>query len=89
MGKDEVIGVLDRQRRHELARLKGLDQLARQYRGTPLVSLLVEAATLHTQADLALLDRAETRAAALAASTITPALDVGSAEAAAPDIAAG
>jgi DNA-binding PadR family transcriptional regulator len=97
-GENEVVGVLDRQRRHELRRLKGLDQLARQHRDEPLVALLVEAATLHTKADLALLDRAETRAAALAAAAITPAVvevpapegeSAGSALAAAPDVADG
>jgi DNA-binding PadR family transcriptional regulator len=70
-GEDDVIGVLDRQRRHELLRLKSLDQLARQHRDAPLVALLVEAATLHTKADLALLDRAEARAAALAESAVS------------------
>lgn len=74
LGEDAVVGVLDRQRRHELLRLKGLNRLAREHADAPLVALLVEAATLHTEADLALLDRAEARAAALAASTMaTPA----------------
>jgi DNA-binding PadR family transcriptional regulator len=97
-GEDEIVGVLDRQRRHELRRLKGLDQLARQHRDEPLVALLVEAATLHTKADLTLLDRAEARAAALAASAITPAVaeaptsgveSTGSALTVAPDVAEG
>ncbi len=69
VGEDAVLGVLDRQRRHELLRLKGLHRLARQHVDAPLVELLVEAAILHTKADLALLDRAEVRAAALAVST--------------------
>jgi len=92
-GETEVVAVLDRQRRHELLRLKALDQIARQHRDPPLVALLVEAATLHTRADLALLDRAEARAGALAASAITPAAAETPvkplAEAVARDLAAG
>lgn len=64
-GEQSVLGVLQRQRAHELGRLRGLDQLAHEQQDAPLVSLLVEAALLHTRADLELLDRAEQRADAL------------------------
>lgn len=57
--------VLRRQRSYELSRLKGLDQLARDHRGSALISLLVRAAILHTRADLDLVDEAEQHVAAL------------------------
>jgi DNA-binding PadR family transcriptional regulator len=60
-----LLGVLSRQRHHELARLKGLNALAQEHRDEPLVALLLDAAILHTRSDLQLLDRAEERAASL------------------------
>lgn len=60
-----LVGVLSRQRHHELTRLKALNALAREHRDAPLVALLLDAAVLHTRADLELVDRAEQRAAQL------------------------
>lgn len=64
-GESCVRGVISRQRQHELGRLKGLDQLAREHREEPTVALLVQAAILHTRADLALLDQADDEVVAL------------------------
>lgn len=64
-GGDSLLGVLQRQRRHELARLKALDQLAREHREDAMTALLLDAAVLHTRADLELVDRAEDRVDAL------------------------
>lgn len=64
-GEPALLDVLARQRRHELVRLKALDQLAREHRASPLVALLLDAAVLHTRADLELVDQAERRAGAL------------------------
>ncbi len=57
--------VLARQRRHELSRLKALDQLARDHRDDAMTTLLLDAAVLHTRADLELVERAEARVDAL------------------------
>ncbi len=54
-------GVLDRQRGHLLNELRDLADLAPQHHDDPVVSLLLHAATLHIQADLAFLDETETR----------------------------
>lgn len=64
-GEQTLGDVLRRQRHHELIRLKALDQLAREHRNSPLISLLLDAAVLHTRADLELVDRAESNADAL------------------------
>lgn len=64
-GEHELVEVLQRQRRHELSRLKALNRLAREHRASPLASLLLDAAVLHTRADLDLVDRAEDRASGL------------------------
>jgi len=64
--EEALLGVLARQRHHELSRLKSLLALSRQHRDTPLVGLLLDAAVLHTRADLELVDRAEQRASQLA-----------------------
>ncbi len=64
-GAHELIAVAQRQRRHELARLKALDLLSRDHSEGPMAALLVDAALLHTKADLEFVDRAEARAAAL------------------------
>ncbi len=66
-GEVDLLDVVRRQRRHELARLKALNQLAREHRETPMAALLLDAAVLHTRADLEFVDRAEERAAALTA----------------------
>lgn len=65
LGQQVLTDLLARQRSHELRRLKSLDALAREHRDSPMVALLLEAAVLHTRADLELVDRAEQRAAVL------------------------
>ena len=67
-GVDRVLDVVREQRRHEYQRLRDITALTRQSGDDALVALLVEAARLHAQADLALLDVAEQQAAALAGS---------------------
>lgn len=66
-GERTVRELVARQRGYLYGRLKSLDELAREHSAEPLVGLLIEAAVLHTQADLELLDLAERRAAELAA----------------------
>ncbi len=64
-GHTDVLGVVRRQRSYELSRLKALDQLRRNPEQAPLTALLVDAAILHTRADIELTDRAELHATAL------------------------
>ena len=49
-----------------LGELKALAELRRRHRDEPLVALLIEAAVLHTKADLRLVELAEGAAATLA-----------------------
>lgn len=65
-GPTAVEEVIARQRRHEYERLRSIAALKATHTKDPLVALLIEAAHLHTQADLALLDTAEKRAAEIA-----------------------
>lgn len=74
-GVARVLDVVRQQRRHEYQRLRDITALARDRSADDaLVALLVEAARLHTQADLALLDVAERQASALV--TDAPLTDV-------------
>ncbi|MBA3736103.1 MAG: PadR family transcriptional regulator [Actinobacteria bacterium] len=66
LGRSQLKRVLRAQREAYLAELAALTQLRTEHRDDPLVSLLVEAAILHTEANLKVLDRAETSAAKLA-----------------------
>lgn len=65
MGRNRVRQVVDLQRRHELGRLKALDQLSREHHDEPLARLLIDAAVLRSKADLELLDRADLAASEL------------------------
>ncbi len=66
LGRSQLKVVLRKQREAYLAELAALSELRSEHRDDPLVSLLVEAAILHTEANLKVLDRAETSAAKLA-----------------------
>ena len=56
-------GLLGRQRDYLMGELRNLRQLSRVPNHDPISALLIEAARLHLQADLALLDRVEERLA--------------------------
>lgn len=56
---DDVRQVVRTQRQHQLAHLKSLNELRAEFAAQPLVSLLIDAARLHTDAELRLLDVAE------------------------------
>ena len=58
-GPDVVRAVIRTQRRHQLAQLKALGELRSQHATQPLVALLIDAARLHSDAELRLLDLAE------------------------------
>jgi DNA-binding PadR family transcriptional regulator len=58
--------VLEVQRAAYVAELASLGDLRREHRDDPLVRLLIEAATLHTQANLRIIDSAEKERSALA-----------------------
>lgn len=66
-GEDDVRRVVKTQRRHQLGQLKALAELRREHSSRPLVALLIDAARLHTDAELRLLDVAESHAAGLSA----------------------
>jgi DNA-binding PadR family transcriptional regulator len=75
-GAAAVQGVVHRQRAYQLGQLATLVQLRGAHDDEPLVQLLVDAARLHTEADLALLDLTEDRIeqlATLTAREVTPA----------------
>jgi hypothetical protein len=56
-----------------VAELSALAQLSAQHRDEPLVSLLIRAAVLHTEANLKIVERAERDAARLAQRRAEPA----------------
>jgi hypothetical protein len=62
-----VAGVVSRQRSYQLGQLRVLADLRAQHEDEPLVRLLVDAARLHNEADLKLLDLAAAARTALAA----------------------
>ena len=66
-GEGAVRDLVDQQRGYEYGRLKALGELARAHRDEPLVALLIEAAALHTRADLELVELAAASAADLVA----------------------
>jgi len=75
-GAAAIQGVVHRQRAYQLGQLATLVKLRSAHQDEPLVQLLVDAARLHTEADLALLDLAEDRIDQLATPTagnVTPA----------------
>ncbi|MEV6932703.1 PadR family transcriptional regulator [Dactylosporangium sp. NPDC051485] len=61
-GPDAVLEVCQTQRNARMAELQTLRALRRQHREEPLAGLTIDAAILHTQADLKLIDAAEERA---------------------------
>jgi DNA-binding PadR family transcriptional regulator len=68
LGRQRLDTFLRLQREAFLAELAALGELRRRHRDEPLIALLIEAATLHTKADLRLVDRAESTAPRLAPS---------------------
>ena len=64
-GPDAVESLVRIQRRHQLAQLRALSDLRAQHAGQPLVALLIDAARLHTDAELRLLELAESYACRL------------------------
>jgi hypothetical protein len=54
----QVAGVVSRQRAYQLGQLRSLADLRGTHAGEPLVQLLIDAARLHNEADLRLLDLA-------------------------------
>lgn len=71
-GPDDVRRVVNTQRRHQLGQLKALGDLRAEHATQPLVALLIDAARLHTDAELRLLDLAESYAARLSAAAGEP-----------------
>lgn len=71
-GPDDVRRVVTTQRRHQLAHLKALGELRAEHASPPLVALLIDAARLHTDAELRLLDLAEGYASRLSADAGEP-----------------
>ncbi len=66
LGREAFESVLDVQRQAYVGELSALRELRRQHRDDQLVLLLIEAAILHTQADLRVVELAEGTAATLA-----------------------
>lgn len=66
-GPDDVRRVVTTQRRHQLGHLKALGELRAEHASRPLVALLIDAARLHTDAELRLLELAEGYASRLSA----------------------
>ncbi len=66
LGRTELRNVLGSQRQAYLAELGALAQLRTQHESDPLVSLLLEAAVLHTEANLKIVELAERDARRLA-----------------------
>jgi DNA-binding PadR family transcriptional regulator len=74
LGPDRLRSVLRDQRRAYLAELSALGELRKRHKEEALVGLLIEAAVLHTEANLKVVDRAEEQAGALAAVREKPAV---------------
>lgn len=66
LGRPRLEALVRLQREAYLGELKVLGELRRRHREEPLVALLIEAAVLHTKADLRLVELAEAGAATLA-----------------------
>jgi len=73
LGRTTLKRVLRTQREAYVAELSALTQLSSQPRDEPLVSLLIRAAVLHTEANLKIVERAERDAAKLAKRRAEPA----------------
>jgi DNA-binding PadR family transcriptional regulator len=66
-GAETVVEVVSRQRAYQLGQLRTLSDLRRDHSDQPLIALLIDAARLHNEADLGLLDLADAARHALAA----------------------
>ncbi len=66
-GADTVVEVVSRQRAYQLGQLRTLTELRRDHNDQPLIQLLIDAARLHNEADLGLLDLADDARHALTA----------------------
>lgn len=73
LDSDRIRSVARVQREAYLAELAALGKLRRQHRDEPLIDLLIEAAILHTKANLRIVELAEARAANLADVEAVPA----------------
>ncbi len=69
-GTADVQALIRVQRRHQLAQLKALGELRGTHATQPLIALLIDAALLHTDAELRLLDLAEAHASHLSADAV-------------------
>ena len=68
MGAEHLRQVARTQRHAYLSELSGLSELRKRHRDDPLVALLIEAAIVHTEANLKIAERAEDQAERLARS---------------------
>lgn len=76
LGADRLREVAKDQRRAYLSELKALAELRAQHRDDPLVGLLISAASLHTKANLEVVESAERRAEKISeAARIDPTVD--------------
>jgi DNA-binding PadR family transcriptional regulator len=73
LGRDELDGVLKVQREAYMNELASLGEIRERHKDEPLVALLVEAASLHTAANLRIVDQAEQATAALVSGAAAPA----------------
>ena len=73
LGREALADLVEAQRGAYLSDIGGLTRLRRAHADDPLVSLLIDAAIAHTKADLALVDSAPDRLAALAGTASTAA----------------
>ena len=58
-GDVDRLGLINRQRRHYLAQIRGLSSLASENNDSPISRLLIEGSMLHVQADLDWLERCQ------------------------------
>jgi DNA-binding PadR family transcriptional regulator len=73
LGRTTLKRVLRTQREAYLAELSALAQLSAQHRNEPLITLLIKAAVLHTEANLKIVERAERDTAQLTKRRAQPA----------------
>lgn len=83
LGQADLRALVALQRETFMGELAALRKLRRKHGEEPLVSLLIDAAILHTKADIRLLELAESQAGSLTASEPTPKADQSEDEAAA------
>jgi DNA-binding PadR family transcriptional regulator len=80
LGRQRVDTLVRVQREAYLGELSALSKLRRRHRAEPLVSLLIEAAILHTKADLRLVELAEAASPTLASNDVGEVKEDGDAE---------